>query len=290
MGCGSGATRVAITDRRRGLDNEDCRISVRLRNVARRFFTPSGERYTAVQNINMDVAKGSFVSIVGPSGCGKSTILNMTAGLMEPSEGTVDIFGERLQGINRRASYMFQQEALLPWKTVADNIALGLDLRGRDPKESRELALEWVERVGLSGFADSYPYQLSGGMRKRAAMAQGWIVEPDIVLMDEPFGALDVHTRQRMESEILALWASSGETVMFVTHDLEEAISLSDQVVVLAAGPGSTIVGTYAVDLPRPRNLIDIKTEPRFSELYRSIWSDLRKEVLRSYERNGKEA
>lgn len=271
------------------MERTEGQVSVKLSNIARRFFTPSGERYTAVQNINMDVTKGSFVSIVGPSGCGKSTILNMTAGLMEPSEGTVDIFGERLSGINRRASYMFQQDALLPWKTVADNIALGLELRGKDKKESRERALGWVERVGLSGFADSYPYQLSGGMRKRAAMAQSWIVAPDIVLMDEPFGALDVHTRQRMESEILSLWASSGETVMFVTHDLEEAISLSDQVVVLAAGPGSTIVGTYAVDLPRPRNLIDIKTEPRFSELYRSIWSDLRKEVLKSYERNNQE-
>jgi len=261
-------------------------ISIRLRELARRFATPKGDRYTAVQDINLDVRNGSFVSIVGPSGCGKSTILNMSAGLMEPSAGTVEIFGQRLDGINKRASYMFQQDALLPWKTVVDNISLGLQLRGRNKVESRELALQWVERVGLTGFADSYPYQLSGGMRKRAAMAQSWIVDPDIVLMDEPFAALDVHTRLRMESEILKLWAASGETVLFVTHDLEEAISLSDQVVVLSAGPASTIVGTYAVDLPRPRNLIDIKTEPRFTELYRSIWSDLRKEVLKSYERN----
>lgn len=261
-------------------------VSVQLTGLARHFQTPKGDRYTAVRNINMAVTKGSFVSIVGPSGCGKSTILNMTAGLMEPSEGSVQIFGEPLKGINRRASYMFQQDALLPWKTVADNIELGLRLRNADPKQSRELALQWVDRVGLKGFADSYPYQLSGGMRKRAAMAQSWIVKPDIVLMDEPFGALDVHTRLRMESEILRLWAESGETVMFVTHDLEEAIALSDQVVVLSAGPGSTIVGSYAVDLPRPRNLIDIKTEPQFAELYRAIWSDLRKEVLKSYDRS----
>lgn len=261
-------------------------VSVKLTNLARHFVSPKGNRYTAVQNISLEVGKGSFVSIVGPSGCGKSTILNMTAGLMEPSEGTVHVFGERLKGINRRASYMFQQDALLPWKTVAGNIELGLQLRGKDAKESRELALQWVDRVGLKGFADSYPYQLSGGMRKRAAMAQAWIVKPDIVLMDEPFGALDVHTRLRMEGEILRLWAESGETVMFVTHDLEEAIALSDEVVVLSAGPGSTIVGQYGVDLPRPRNLIDIKTERRFGEFYRAIWSDLRKEVLKSYERS----
>jgi NitT/TauT family transport system ATP-binding protein len=261
-------------------------ICVKLRNLARRFRNASGEPYTAVQNINLEVAQGTFVSIVGPSGCGKSTVLNMAAGLMEPSEGTVEIFGERLRGINRRASYMFQQDALLPWKTVSENIALGLEFRRRGREESRELVSRWVERVGLNGFAGSYPYQLSGGMRKRVAMAQCWVVDPDIVLMDEPFGALDVHTRLRMESEILTLWGTSGKTVLFVTHDLEEAISLSDQVVVLSAGPGSTVVGTYPVDLPRPRNLIDIKTDPHFSDLYRSIWSDLRKEVLRSYERN----
>lgn len=260
--------------------------AVGLRNLARRFSSADGSNYTAVQNINLDVAQGTFVSIVGPSGCGKSTVLNMAAGLMQPSEGTVDIFGERLSGINRRASYMFQQDALLPWKTVADNIALGLDFRGHNRRETRDLVMHWIEKVGIKGFGDSYPYQLSGGMRKRAAMAQCWIVDPDIVLMDEPFGALDVHTRLRMESEILNLWGAARKTVVFVTHDLEEAISLSDRVVVLSAGPGSTIVGTYPVDLPRPRNLIDIKTDPHFSDLYRSIWSDLRKEVLKSYERN----
>ena len=260
--------------------------AVCLRNIARHFTSPGGASYTAVQNINLDIAPGTFVSIVGPSGCGKSTVLNMAAGLMAPSDGTVEIFGERLIGINRRASYMFQQDALLPWKSVAGNIALGLDFRGSDRPKTNEQVMHWIETVGLKGFGDSYPYQLSGGMRKRVAMAQCWIVDPDIVFMDEPFGALDVHTRLRMESEILNLWGASRKTVVFVTHDLEEAISLSDRVVVLSAGPGSTIVGTYPVDLPRPRNLIDIKTDPHFSYLYRSIWSDLRKEVLKSYERN----
>jgi NitT/TauT family transport system ATP-binding protein len=207
---------------------------------------------------------------------------------MEPSTGKVEIFGQPLTGINRRSAYMFQQDALLPWKTVLGNILLGLDFRKVEAKKAEDLAREWIHRVGLDGFADRYPHQLSGGMRKRVAMAQTWIVDPAIVFMDEPFGALDVHTRLRMESEILALWAETKKTVMFVTHDLEEAVALSDEVVVLSAGPASRIVGVYQVGLERPRNLIDIKTDPRFVEIYSSIWRDLRGEVLKSYERHEK--
>jgi NitT/TauT family transport system ATP-binding protein len=210
----------------------------------------------------------------------------MVAGLLAPSSGAVHIFGAPLAGINSRASYMFQQDALLPWKTVEENIGIGLQFRGRSAREALDLARTWVRRVGLEGFERSFPYQLSGGMRKRVAMAQSWIVDPDIVLMDEPFGALDVHTRYRMETEILDLWAESRKTVLFITHDLEEAIALSDQVVVLSAGPASRIVASHEVDLPRPRNLLDLKTDPRFTELYNLIWSDLRQEVLKSYERN----
>lgn len=238
-----------------------------------------------MRDITLDVAAGSFLSIVGPSGCGKSTVLNLIAGLASPSSGRIAVSGEPLQGLNRHASYMFQQDALLPWKSVAANIGLGLELAGTDPREVRSRTAEWVERTGLRGFAGKFPHQLSGGMRKRVAMAQSWIVDPGIVLMDEPFSALDVHTRLRMGGEILNLWADSGKTVVFVTHDLEEAIALSGEVVVLSAGPASRIVGRYAVDLPRPRNLIDIKTEPRFHELYAAIWRDLRGEVLKSYER-----
>ena len=144
--------------------------------------------------------------------------------------------------------------------------------------------MAWVGRVGLTGFGHRYPYQLSGGMRKRAAMAQAWIVQPDLLLMDEPFGALDVHTRLRMESELLALWADTQQTIIFVTHDLEEAISLSDEVVVLSAGPASRVVGRYPVNLDRPRDLIDIKLDARFRELFATIWGDLRQEVLKSHE------
>src|SRR4051794_31477586 len=259
--------------------------AIQFHDVARRFTTATGAGYTAVEGISLAIPTGAFVSIVGPSGCGKSTVLNMAAGLMQPSSGVIEVFGEPLAGLNRRASYMFQQDALLPWKTVAENIRIGLDFRGRKDGEARELVASWLRRVGLDKFAESYPHQLSGGMRKRVAMAQSWIVDPDILLMDEPFSALDVHTRQRMESEVLQLWSDTNKTVLFVTHDLEEAIALSDRVVVLSAGPGSRIVGEYEVDLPRPRNLIDIKTEPRFHELYSSIWTDLRQEVLKSYER-----
>jgi len=239
--------------------------------------------YTAIQNVDLDVSAGAFVSVVGPSGCGKSTLLNLAAGLTEPSAGLVSIFGDPLNGLNRRAGYMFQQDALLPWKTVSANVSLGLRFRNAPDAESQ--ARDWIARVGLQNFADAYPSQLSGGMRKRVAMAQSWIVNPDILLMDEPFSALDVHTRLRMESELLTLWTASPKTVLFVTHDLEEALALADEVVVLSAGPASRVVNRYAVDLPRPRDLIDIRTEPRFAELYRQIWADLREEVLASYER-----
>ena len=254
--------------------------AISFRGVTKRFDT-----YTAVSGITLDVDEGRFVSIVGPSGCGKSTLLNMAAGLAAPTEGEVLVFGEPLRGINTQASYMFQQDALLPWKTVRENIELGLLLRGVSKEAAAESAIAWVKRAGLDGFAGSYPYQLSGGMRKRAAMAQSWIVDPRMVLMDEPFSALDVHTRHRMESAVLDIWSGSAKTVLFVTHDLEEAISLSDQVVVLSAGPASGIVGCYDVGLPRPRDLLDIKTEPAFQSLYKLIWTDLREEVLRSYER-----
>ncbi len=264
--------------------------ALRFENITKRF----GD-YCAIAAVDLDVRAGSFVSVVGPSGCGKSTLLNIAAGLTSPTDGVVQVFGERLGSgmINRRAAYMFQQDALLPWKTVTENIALGLIFRGSDAREAGLRSRDWIGRIGLDGFADSYPAQLSGGMRKRVAMAQSWIADPDILLMDEPFSALDVHTRLRMESELLNLWTSSAstspsdssKTVLFVTHDLEEALALGDKVVVLSAGPSAHIVNRYAVDLPRPRDLIDIRTDSRFHELYNRIWAELKQEVLTSYAR-----
>jgi NitT/TauT family transport system ATP-binding protein len=259
-------------------------VALRFDNVTQRFGA-----YTAIEGINLEAPTGAFVSVVGPSGCGKSTLLNLAAGLTQPADGFVSVFGERLSGINRKASYMFQHDALLPWKTAIGNIELGLRFRGVEARQAVERSREWAARVGLEGFAESYPAQLSGGMRKRVAMAQSWIVDPDILLMDEPFSALDVHTRLRMEAELLTLWASPSQktkkTILFVTHDLEEAIALADEVLVLSSGPASRIVNRYTVDLPRPRDLIDIRTDARFHELYRRIWSELREEVLASYAR-----
>lgn len=256
--------------------------AVEIHGVSRHFRTPEGGLYQALADIQLSVRAGAFVSLVGPSGCGKSTLLNIIAGLLAADRGRVEIFGRPLSGINRRAAYMFQQDALLPWKTVTGNIALGLELRGVVAGEARARAAEWIERVGLRHFGGSYPFQLSGGMRKRAAMAQVFITDPDILLMDEPFGALDVHTRQRMETEALALWSGTSKTVIFVTHDLEEAIALSDEVVILSAGPGSHVIGRHAIPLARPRNLIDIRTDADFAEIYRALWSSLRQEVLRT--------
>jgi len=199
--------------------------------------------------------------------------------------GEVRIDGRSSHGLSERVGYLFQQDGLLPWKTVLDNVAFGLTLRGVGKAEREKRARTWLRRVGLDGFERAYPDQLSGGMRKRVAVAQTWLVDPDILLMDEPFSSLDVQTRQIMENWLLELWTDSGKTVVFVTHDLDEAVSLSDEVVLLSAGPAAGVVGRYPVDLPRPRNLLDIRTHPEFTEIYARIGADLRKEVMKVYER-----
>ncbi len=193
------------------------------------------------------------------------------------------IFGEALRGINQHATYLFQQDALLPWRSVLDNVMLGPIFRNMARDEARDQARRWIDRVGLAGFEDRFPHQLSGGMRKRVAVAQSWIVNPRILLMDEPFGALDVQTRQIMENELLELWQETRKTVLFITHDLEEAIALADKVVVLSAGP-ARLKGIYDVELPRPRDVSEIRLNPEFMSLYRKIWADLRDEVKRQYD------
>lgn len=257
--------------------------SVELRSVLRDFVTPSGDTYTAVRDINLVIPPGTFVSVVGPTGCGKSTILNLAAGLLSPTEGQVLSFGKPVSGLNARAGYMFQQETLLPWKTIVDNVRLGLTMRGVSSKAAKRDAKSWLKRVGLAGFEDRYPHQLSGGMRKRASIAQTLITGPDILLMDEPFNALDVQTRQVMENELLQLWQDSDMSVLFITHDLDEAIALSDEVLLLSSGPGSSIIGRFDVDLPRPRDLMTVRDQPSFTEIYTKVWSQLRQEVMRTY-------
>ena len=239
--------------------------------------------YTAVSDTTLRIRAGEFVSVVGPTGCGKSTLLNIGAGLMAPTSGSVRVFGELLTGINSRAGYMFQTEALMPWRSAIDNVMVGLQYRGISDADARQQAQAWLERVGLGGFGDRYPHQLSGGMRKRAALAQTLVLDPDIILMDEPFSALDVQTRQLMENEVLDLWAAKKKAVLFITHDLDEAIAMSDRVVVLAAGPATHPIGEFDIDLPRPRDVAEVRTQPRFVQLHSQIWNVLRDEVLTGY-------
>ena len=257
--------------------------AIQLEGCSKEFITPQGTSYVAVHDIDLVVSPGRFVSIVGPTGCGKSTILNMAAGLLDPSAGQAWSFGSPVQGVNRKASYIFQQDALLPWKTALDNVSLGLIMAGIGKKAAASEARNWLAKVGLSDFEDRYPHQLSGGMRKRTSIAQAWIVNPDILLMDEPFSALDVQTRQIMENELLDIWQESGKAVIFITHDLDEAIALSDEVVLLSAGPASRVVARYDITLPRPRNLLEIRDDPMFVELHREIWGRLRDEVAKTY-------
>lgn len=262
--------------------------AIELENLACTFVSDDGGRlvqYTAVKDVNITINEGEFVSVVGPTGCGKSTLLNMSAGLLQPSCGTVKIFGEPLKGLNRRAGYMFQADSLMPWMSALDNVAAGLIFRGVDKEEAHHEAREWLKRVGLSGFESSYPHHLSGGMRKRVAMAQTLIMDPDIILMDESFSALDIQTRQLMENELLSLWSAEKKAVLFITHDLDEAISMSDRVIVMSAGPGSHPIGEFTIDLPRPRDVAEVRVTPRFIELHTAIWSVLREEVLRGYRR-----
>jgi NitT/TauT family transport system ATP-binding protein len=249
-----------------------------------------GERYTAVANTTLAIGAGEFVSVVGPTGCGKSTLLNIAAGLLEPSSGEVRVFGEPLAGINARAGYMFQAEALMPWRSALDNVMVGLQYRGASDADARTQAEAWLARVGLAGFGDRYPHELSGGMRKRTALAQTLALDPDIILMDEPFSALDIQTRQLMENEVLDLWAARKKAVLFITHDLDEAIAMSDRVVVLSAGPGTHPIGEFAIDLPRPRDVAEVRVDPRFVELHTRIWSVLRDEVLKGYAQQLKKA
>ena len=256
-----------------------------LEDITVTFVSPDGSRYTAIRQTTLRVAPGEFVSVVGPTGCGKSTLLNVAVGLLQPSSGATRVFGAPLSGLNRKAGYLFQSEALMPWRTALSNVAAGLEFRGVQRVEARRRAAEWLQRVGLGGFGDRYPHQLSGGMRKRVALAQTLILDPEIILMDEPFSALDIQTRQLMENELLELWSANRKSVVFITHDLEEAISLSDRVVVLSAGPEARPIGEFLIDLPRPRDVAEIRLTPRFIELHGLIWHAMKEEVLKSYAR-----
>lgn len=239
--------------------------------------------YTAVEKARLSVADGEFVAIVGPTGCGKSTLLNVAAGLLRPASGKVRILGAPLSGLNRDAGYLFQADALFPWKTALDNVAIGLEIAGTARREALARAQDWLTSVGLGAFAGRYPHMLSGGQRKRVGLAQVLIRDPKILLMDEPFGPLDAQTRQIMGSLLLDLWSADRKAVLFVTHDLEEAIALADRVVIMSAGPGARIIGDWRVPLARPRDIFEARLDKDFHALHREIWSVLKEEVLKGY-------
>ena len=257
--------------------------AVALSDLSIAFRLAGGGSYTAVERAELTVADGEFVAIVGPTGCGKSTLLNIVAGLVAPSSGRVDIFGSPLAALNRQAGYLFQADALFPWKTALENVAIGLETAGTPSAEARARAQSWLTRMGLGPFGDRYPHMLSGGQRKRVGLAQVLIRNPKILLMDEPFGPLDAQTRQIMGNLLLDLWSADRKAVLFVTHDLEEAIALSDRVVIMSAGPAARIIGDWRVPLGRPRDIGEIKLDQGFHELHREIWYMLKTEVIKGY-------
>jgi len=258
--------------------------AIELRGVTKRFRTPKGEVHTALRDLDLTIAPGEFCAVVGPTGCGKSTSLTLVSGLEPATAGAVLVHGTPTSGITPDVGFMFQTDAVLPWKSVLGNVSAGPMFRGAARRSAHARARDWLRRVGLTGFEDRYPHQLSGGMRKRVALAQSLINEPRILLMDEPFSALDAQTRVIMSGELLGIWEQTRPAVVFVTHDLEEAIALADRVVVMTAGP-ATVKAVFDVELPRPRTAHDIRFTPEFTRIYTDIWSALRDEVELAYAR-----
>jgi NitT/TauT family transport system ATP-binding protein len=262
--------------------------AVALQDATVAFRLAGGRVYTAVEKANLNVAPGEFVAIVGPTGCGKSTLLNIAAGLLAPAGGTVRIFDGPLNGLNRQAGYLFQADALFPWKTAIDNVAIALEIDGTPRREALERAQGFLDQVGLGAFSQRYPHMLSGGQRKRVGLAQVLIRDPKILLMDEPFGPLDAQTRQIMGNLLLELWSADRKAVLFVTHDLEEAIGLADRVVIMSAGPSARIIGDWRVGLSRPRDITEVRLTKAFHDLHREIWDTLKDEVMKGYAQSTK--
>jgi ABC-type nitrate/sulfonate/bicarbonate transport system, ATPase component len=250
---------------------------IQARNITLSFKPKNREPVTALNNFNLDVAKGEFVSIVGPSGCGKSTFLNILLGLIEPDNGQMQLNGTRITGPSQERAMVFQEFGLLPWRTVTANVELGLELKGVPSEQRLARANELIKLVGLNGFERHYPHELSGGMKQRVGLARALATEPAVLLMDEPFAALDAQTRDLMQAELLQIWERTQKTVLFVTHSIEEAAYLSDRVVVMTARPGHT-KDILKIDLPRPRDY-EMRLTPEFNEIKLRIWEVLREEL-----------
>lgn len=242
------------------------------------FPAKQGGQRAAFCDVDLAVPDKGFVSIVGPSGCGKSTVLNVCAGTLTPTAGRVELFGKPLTGFSRDVGYITQDANLLPWLTVSQNVELPLKLAGVRKRERSERAADWLDRVGLREFTHAYPQQLSGGMQKRCSIARTLVYEPKVVLMDEPFGALDAMTKLVMQQELMDLWERDRKTVLFVTHDLAEAIGLSDSIVVMSRGPGR-IKEVVNVEIPRPRDIGQINGADGFVDLFEHLWSAFKEEL-----------
>ncbi len=251
---------------------------LRFDSVSHRFATTRRESVPALDGIDLRIEPRSFVSVVGPSGCGKSTLLRMASGLLQPTEGSVWIGDSRVTGIRSDVGFVTQDSNLYPWLTLRGNVEFPLQVRGVEPAKRAELVDRYIAMVGLEGFGDHYPHQLSGGMQKRASIIRTLVYDPQVILMDEPFGAVDAQTRMRLQAELLKLWDATEKTVLFITHDLAEAVTLSDYVVIMSRRPGR-IKGVFHIDLPRPRDVYDMQATPGFADMYNTIWQEFRSEV-----------
>ena len=261
--------------------------AVALSGVTITFRLADAGTYTAVERASLTVADGEFVAIVGPTGCGKSTLLNVAAGLISPSAAARRSSARRWPGSTAKRAICFRPTRCFPGRPRSRTWRSGSRPPARRRDKARARAAIWLERVGLAGFGARYPHMLSGGQRKRVGLAQVLIRDPKILLMDEPFGPLDAQTRQIMGNLLLDLWSADRKAVLFVTHDLEEAIALSDRVVIMSAGPAARIIGDWTVALPRPRDIAEIKIERAFHDLHREIWATLKAEVLKGYAQTG---
>jgi NitT/TauT family transport system ATP-binding protein len=241
-------------------------------------FQVRGKRIVALESITLALEQGEFITVVGPSGCGKSTLLNLIVGLLGPSAGRILLRGRPIDGVNPDIGYVTQKDNLLPWRTLAQNVEIALEIRGVEPKERRRRAGDLIEQVGLGGFEGHYPHELSGGMRQRANIIRTLIYEPQLILMDEPFGPLDAQTRIVLQDQLLRLWTAARKTIVFITHDLVEAIALADRVVMLTSRPGRVKCIT-TVPIPRPRDVYQIHESPAFRTTHETLWKELRPEV-----------
>jgi len=256
-------------------------VKLSVRGISHVYASPSGAATVSLQSVDLNIRDQEFVAIVGPSGCGKSTLLNIMSGLIRPSAGGVFLDGDRLSGVTQRIGYMSQADTLMPWRNTLENVELSLEIRGMPKAERRERARHLIHKAGLSGFEKSYPHELSGGMKKRVVIIRILAADSEVLFMDEPFGALDVFTKEMLQDEILKVWQETKKTIVFVTHDLAEAITLSDRVVLLTARP-STVKNEYDIPIPRPRSALETRFQPEFVALQKLIWNDLREEVVKT--------